>query len=116
MQVNDIFYEKDLIRYAPFANSNNLTIIDLEPDENGRRFQVVEIPPLAAKELAQIEIEELKSWFDNDYTYKEQKYRRLIALGKTDDDGIDAQTKLSGLYQEAETKRARIQELELLLN
>lgn len=67
-------------------------------------------------ELYENEHYELKKWFDNTYTYKEQKYRRLIALNKLDDDGVDGQTKLNFLYQEAEEKRARIQELEKLLN
>lgn len=70
--------------------------------------------PFTLSELAQSEIDELKLWFDNTYTYQEQKYRRLIALNKLDDDGIDAQTKLVVLYEEAEQKRARIQELEQL--
>ena len=63
-----------------------------------------------------IEYHELKSWFNDIYTYKEQKYRRLIALNKLDDDGVDGQTKLTALYEEAEINRARIQELEKLLN
>ena len=58
----------------------------------------------------------LQNWFDGVYTYKEQKYRRLISLNKLDDDGVDGQTKLNALYEEAEINRARIQELETLLN
>ena len=67
------------------------------------------------KQLRQNEHNELKKWFDSVYSYKEQKYRRLIALNKNDDDGIDGQTKLNVLYKEAEEKRVRIQELEKLL-
>ncbi|MGN1200845.1 MAG: hypothetical protein ACI4R8_01085 [Candidatus Caccovivens sp.] len=58
------------------------------------------------------EIQNLQYWFDNVYSYKEQKYRRLIALDKLDDDGMSGQEKLEELYHEAETKRVRIQELE----
>lgn len=58
---------------------------------------------------------DLRNWFETEYTYKEQKYRRLIALNKTDDDGVDCQTKLTALYEEAEIKRKRIQELEIEL-
>lgn len=57
----------------------------------------------------------LQNWFHNEYQYKEQKYRRLIAMGKMDDDGISPQTKLNLLYQEAENNRLRIQELERII-
>ena len=86
-----------------------------ELDENGKRFQIVELPTPTQEELNQQEYYELKDWFNNIYSYKEQKYRRLIFLGKADDDNIDAQSKLEELYQEAEIKRTRIQELESLL-
>ena len=58
------------------------------------------------------EMLELSDWFDSYYAVHEQKYRRLIALNKADDDGINAADKLTALYEEAEVKRARIQELE----
>ena len=67
--------------------------------------------PYTEQEKAQIRIEELKSWFENEYSYKEQKYRRLLALDKADDDGIAAEIKLRDLYLEAEEKRKQIQEL-----
>lgn len=62
------------------------------------------------------ELWQLQTWFNVYYTQHEQKYNRLIALNKQDDDGIDGNTKLINLYNEAEIKRARIQELERLLN
>lgn len=65
-----------------------------------------------SKEIAQTEINKIKIWFETEYTYKEQKFRRLIALNKLDDDGIDAKTKLTELYIEAEAKRTKIQMLE----
>lgn len=61
---------------------------------------------------AQKEIITLKEWFESEYSYKEQKFRRLISLNKLDDDGIDAKTKLTDLYIEAESKRTKIQMLE----
>lgn len=67
---------------------------------------------ITTKQKAQNEILELKNWFETEYTYKEQKFRRLIALNKLDDDGIDAKTKLTDLYIEAESKRTKIQMLE----
>jgi len=72
--------------------------------------------PYTERELLQIEKNECEEWFRNNYTYKEQKYRRLVSLGLTDDDGIDAQFKLTDLYFEAEQKRKRIQELEVLIS
>lgn len=60
------------------------------------------------------EMLELSDWFDGYYAVHEQKYRRLIALNKPDDDGVNAADKLTALYEEAEIKRRRIQELEIL--
>ncbi len=57
----------------------------------------------------------LTDWFDGYYAAHEQKYRRLIALNKPDDDGVSASEKLTALYNEAEEKRVKIQELEQLL-
>ena len=62
------------------------------------------------------ELWQLQTWFNVYYTQHEQKYNRLIALNKQDDDGIDGNTKLINLYNEAEIKRTRIQELERLLS
>lgn len=57
------------------------------------------------------EINDLKRWFDVDYARKEQKYRRLIALGDSSVEPL-----LLELYKEAEIKRARIQELEVIVS
>lgn len=62
------------------------------------------------------EINSLKHWFDNDYTRLEQKYRRLNTLNQKCDDGSQPYDKLIQLYQQAENKRKRIQELEVLIN
>lgn len=59
-----------------------------------------------------IEIEELKFWFDSFYARNEQKYRRLIALNLLDDDGNSPQEKLQQLFIQAEIKRKQIQTLE----
>lgn len=83
-----------------------------EIEELDRECILSNINEQTEEELAQNELFDLKYWFDNIYTYKEQKYRRLIALNKLDDDGIDGQTKLNKLYKEAEEKRTKIQELE----
>ena len=115
--LGEIFYlDKEYSARAKFCNENGYVIKEIEPDEKGRRFQIQEIPKPTQKELNQQEYYELKDWFNNVYSYKEQKYRRLIALNKLDDDGIEGQTKLNNLYYEAEEKRKRIQELENLLS
>ena len=59
---------------------------------------------------------ELLTWFDIYYTQHEQKYRRLQTLGKMTDDGKDPCNELLGLYAQAETKRARLKEIESLDN
>lgn len=65
--------------------------------------------------LASAEIAELKTWFDTIYTKQEQKLRRLITLKKLCDDGQRPEDKLITLYNEAERKRKRIQDLEAIL-
>lgn len=114
--IGDIFYfDKDYSKRAEFCNKNNLKIVEIGTDENGMRYQIQEVPKPTDKELEQQEIKELKMWFDIEYSRKEQKYNRLISLNKADDDGISASEKLNQLYEEAEIKRARIQELEELI-
>ena len=68
------------------------------------------------QEKINFEMEALKSWFDEFYTRNEQKFRRLIALEKLDDDGIEPTIKLEELYLQAELNRKEIQRLETLLN
>lgn len=64
------------------------------------------------REMTQLKID----WFDGHYTEHEQKYRRLHTLGLKTDEGKDAYTALTELYQEAEAKRKRIQEIEAILS
>ena len=63
-----------------------------------------------------IELNNLKKWFETEYTKNEQKYRRFNTLQMVCEDGISPTNKLIDLYNEAETKRKRIQELEVLIN
>lgn len=58
------------------------------------------------------EIESLTFWFNYYYSQHEQKYRRLIALGKKCDDGTNPQDNLQQLYIQAEENRKRMQFLE----
>lgn len=57
-----------------------------------------------------------KNWFNTTYRYKDEKYNRLIILGKLDDDGISPEVKRKELYEEAENVRLEIQRLEEELN
>lgn len=66
---------------------------------------------MTKEEKAQIQITEIKHWFDTEYTKLEQKYRRLRTLNKLCDDGSSPETKLLELYNMAEEKRLEIQRL-----
>lgn len=74
--------------------------------------QVEVFIPYTQVQIKRNEMNDIKFWFDTVYGYQEEKYRRLVALNKTDDDGVSAAEKLNALYLEAEEKRARIQALE----
>ena len=85
---------------------------------NGKELKVVDGKVVAVeiilteKEKAQAQINELKLWFDTEYTKQEQKYRRLRTLNKLCDDGSNPESKLLELYNLAEQKRLEIQQLE----
>ena len=50
-QLNDIFHEdNEYEKRAEFANANGYMIKEIEPDEHGRRFQIVEVPPPTEEE------------------------------------------------------------------
>ena len=72
--------------------------------------------PYTKNDLILNEINNIKSWYENYYSQHEQKYRRLHTLGVKTDEGKDPYDELINLYNEAEIKRARIQELERLLS
>ena len=120
MELTNIFKLEDYSTAYEFLKNNpNYTITEIEKDENdNRQFKFILKSEIEHAEdiKNQNEIENLKSWFTNDYTIHEQKYRRLYTLGLNDDDGLSGYNKLIQLYNEAEIKRARIQELERLLN
>lgn len=40
MQLNDIFTQENYKEAVEFANKNHYMITEIEPDENGRRFQI----------------------------------------------------------------------------
>lgn len=109
--------DDDTINVINWCAENGCEAIECDFDEYGRTvFVVRKMEPLTTEQEAQVEYGKLITWFNNTYSYREQKYRRLIALGKTDSDGGDCAEKLNALYLEAEQKRERIQQLEGLLN
>ena len=83
---------------------------EITTGENGKPVAVDHIS--TPQELAETELLELTQWFDNEYSYKEQKYNRLIALEKLTDDGKDPAQVLKELYLLAEENRKAIQQLE----
>ena len=111
---DDVFYlDEEYSQRAEFCNnSGKYHIEEIEADEKGRRFKIVE----NEDKSLQNEYYELLEWFDEYYSVHEQKYRRLMLLNKKDDDGSNASDELITLYELAEQKRARIQELESLIN
>lgn len=74
-------------------------------------FKTVDMKKLNQNHKDKIELKELKDWFNTYYTVHVQKYNRLIALNQLDK-GEDPNTKLADLYTLAESKRARINEIE----
>ena len=112
MNLGSIFYENEYNEACDFCFAHNYTIQEIEADEKGRRFQIVKIPQPTEKQLAEIEIESLKNWFNVYYAEHEQKYRRLYTLNLMCDDGSSPYQALIQLYNTAEINRKRIQELE----
>lgn len=105
--------DDDTINVINWCAEHGYDIYDVGEDEQGRTiFEIQNKREPSATEMARKEYMRLTTWFDTTYAYKEQKYRRLIALNKTDDDGGDCTQKLQALYAEAEQIRERIQQLE----
>lgn len=60
-QVNDIFYfDNEYSARAKWCNQNGKVIVEIEPDENGRRFQIQEIPVPTEEELKEMRIYEIQ--------------------------------------------------------
>lgn len=111
-KVNEIFYLDD--KYsdrAEFCNNNNLIIVEIEPDENGRRFQIQEVKPYqkTQEELYRDELISLEKWFI-EYDKQVMQYNRCIRMGLSYDKDI------SELDNQAVLNANRITELRRLLN
>ena len=116
MILNEIFKEDKYREAFKYVIENGYTIKEIKRDSNGeRQFKIVEIQAPSETEKLQIEMNELKIWFNTYYTEHEQKYRRLNTLKQLTDELEAPYNKLVELYQDAEIKRKRIQEIEVLL-
>lgn len=92
------------------------TIEEIDANNGERMFKIISNIDFSPIETLKTELYTLKEWYDVSYTQHEQKYRRLHSLGKLTDEGDNPYDKLINLYNEAEIKRARIQELERLIS
>lgn len=60
--LNDVFYlDKEYSLRAKWCNDNNYIIAEIEPDENGRRFQIQRPPELTQEDIKQNRIYEIES-------------------------------------------------------
>lgn len=60
MELNQIFRENQYNEACNYCFEHNYTIKEIEADESGRRFQIIELSPPTEEELIQQEIIELK--------------------------------------------------------
>ena len=51
MELNKIVYEKDYKNAWEYALKHNYLVREIEADEQGRRFQIIEIPPLTEEQI-----------------------------------------------------------------
>lgn len=103
----------ETIKEYPNGGKDVKWIVDKEAvDEQDEYEDIMVFIPYTTTELAVIELQENKNWYNVYYTEHEQKYRRLQTLGKLTDEGTNPHEELIKLYEEAEIRRARIQELE----
>ena len=117
MELNQIFYENEYNEACNFCFAHNYTIQEIEADENGRRFQIVEIPQPTESELAQQEIQELKQkLIDTDYVSNKlaEAVSKYISTGDNTE-VVELRTKYSKQLEDRQLWRDRINELEKLL-
>ena len=63
-EINQIFYDNDNYEsISNYCNKNGLIIKEIEHDEKGRRFQIVQ-PSLSIEEIKQNRIQELQNLLD----------------------------------------------------
>lgn len=109
-KVNDIFYlDEEYSARAEFCTqSGNLTIKEIESDENGRRFKIVEIT-YSETDLALAELGNLEYWFA-EYDKQTIQYQRSLRLG------VEFDKDIAELDNQAVENAKRIKELRQLLS
>lgn len=109
-KINDIFYlDEEYSARAEFCNNaGNLKIEEIEPDENGRRFKIVEIT-YSETDLASAELGNLEYWFEQ-YDKQVIQYQRSLRLG------VEFDKDIAELDRLAVDNAKRIKELRALLD
>lgn len=112
--LNDIFYDdEEYSTRVEFCNEHGYTIVEIEPDENGkRRFQIQKIIVSETQQLNQ-ELADLQEWFITVYDNQVKQYERAIRLGTVYDEKYGTIEELDTL---AAQKAARITEIRGLLD
>lgn len=104
-KLNDIFREdSEYTKRVEFCSQNGFVIVEIDADENGRRFQIQEKPAPTAQQLAQMEYDNLKQQLA-DMDYKTSKYV----------DGEYTAEEWQAIVAERQAIRARVRELETTL-
>lgn len=104
MELNYIFYADEYPQAYKYVIANNYTIREIEADDKGRRFQIIEIPMLTEEEQVKEEIQNLKQKLA-DMDYKSSKYV----------DGEYTNEEWAEIVTERKTIRERIRELEKII-
>ena len=104
--IGDTFYlDSDYSNKADWCNENGYMIVEIEPDENGRRFQIQMPPEPTQQELYEQEYYNLKQQL-TEMDYKTSKYV----------DGEYTEEEWQEIITERKQIRVRVRELETLLN
>ena len=112
-KLSDIFYEdEEYAARADFCNNNGYMIVEIEPDEEGkRRFQIQEVVLTDTQKLKE-ELYTLEDWFKGIYDNQVKQYERALRLGAVYDEKYGTIEALDAL---AVQKAARITEIRELL-
>ena len=85
-KIGDIVNESEYTDAAVWCNANNAKMDELEPDENGRRFQIVEIPeplPPTYDEVKQLRKQYRQQHIDDNTA---ERSRRMANSSWTEED------------------------------
>lgn len=117
MNFKTVFTLENYSKAFKLAMEKGWTIKEIEVDANGHRQFVFADPNVTTEQdKAKVRMAEIKTWFADEYTKNEQKYRRLRTLGMKCDDGSDPYENLLKLYAESENMRKEFQSLEEVAN